>query len=138
MTDQQGWGPENAGNRGYGQSGPAPSQLSPQDERLWGTLSHVAALVFAFIALAFIGPLLVLLIQGPKSPYVRQHAVEALNFNITVLIAAAVSGVLTAVLIGFPMLVAIGIFWLVCTILAILAANRGEMYRYPLTLRLVS
>jgi uncharacterized Tic20 family protein len=133
MSDQQGWGPQDPGNQG-----PGPSQLSPQDEKLWGTLVHVSALVFAFVALAVLGPLLILLIQGPKSGYVRQHAVEALNFNITVLLAAIVSGILTIVLIGIPMLVAVGIFWLVCTILAILAANRGEVYRYPLTLRLVS
>jgi uncharacterized Tic20 family protein len=88
--------------------------------------------------LGFLGPLIVLLVQGGKSPFVRQHAVEALNFNITVLIAAIVSFILVFVLIGLVLLAIVGIVWLVCTILGTVAASRGEAYRYPLTLRLVS
>jgi len=140
MSEQQGWGQgpadQGPGPQGSGQP-QQPSQLSPQDERLWGTLAHVSAIVFAIILLAVIGPLLVLLIQGPKSAYVRHHAVEALNFNITVLIAAAVSGVLVIVAIGFLLLAVVGIAWLVFTIMAIIAANRGEWYRYPVSWRIV-
>jgi len=114
------------------------SQLSPQEERNWGALAHLSAIIGAWIALGFLGPLVVLLVQGNKSPFVRQHAVEALNFNITVLIAAVVSFILIFVLVGFVLLAIVGIAWLVCTILGAMAASRGEAYRYPLTLRLVS
>lgn len=121
---------------GYGPAGP-PSQLSPQDERLWGMLSHLSALVFAVIALAFIGPLLVMLIQGPKSAFVRSQAVEALNFQITTYIAAFISFLLVFVVVGLVLLPIVGIAWLVLTIMASIAANRGEDYRYPFNLRLV-
>jgi uncharacterized Tic20 family protein len=101
-------------------------------------LAHLSAIIGAWLALGFLGPLVVLLVQGNKSPFVRQHAVEALNFNITVLIAAVVSGILILILVGIVLLAIVGITWLVCTILGAMAASRGETYRYPLTIRLVS
>ena len=122
---------------GPGPAGP-PSQLSSQDERTWGMLAHLSALVCAIIALAFIGPLVIMLTQGQKSAYVRRQAVDALNFQITTYIAAIVSFLLVFVfLIGLVLLPIVGIGWLVLTIMASLAANRGEDYRYPVNLRLV-
>ena len=119
-----------------GQAGP-PQPLSVSDERTWATVAHLSSFVAAYVALGLIGPLLVMLFIGPRSDFVRRHAVEALNFNISVLIYAAVSGILVFVLIGIPMLVAIGIGYLVFVIMGALAANRGEEYRYPLTVRFV-
>lgn len=110
--------------------------LSAED-RNWGVAAHASAVVGAWIALGLIGPLVVLVAKGGESPFVRAHAVEALNFNISVLIYAAVGWVLTFVLIGFPLLLAIGLLWLVCTVLGIVKASKGELYRYPLTIRLV-
>lgn len=114
-----------------------PNQLSPQDERTWGMLAHLSAIVAAIVFLAFLGPLLVMLIQGPKSAFVRRQAVEALNFQITTYLAAIVSFLLIFVLVGFILLPIVGIVWLVLTILAAVAANRGEDYRYPINLRLI-
>ena len=115
-----------------------PSTLSPADERTWGTLAHLSGFLAAYVALGFLGPLLVLVTLGNRSAFVRQHAVEALNFNLSVLIYVVVSGILAFVLIGIPMLVAVGVLYLWTTIQAALAANRGEAYRYPLTIRFVS
>ncbi len=41
------------------------------------------------------------------------------------------------VLIGFVLLPLVAIWGIVMPIMAALAANKGEWYRYPLTLRLV-
>ena len=106
-------------------------------ERTWGMLAHLSALLAAFVALAFLGPLLVMLIQGPKSDFVRRQSVEALNFQITTYIAAIISAILIVLLIGLILLPIVGIAWLVLTIMAGLAANRGEDYRYPFNIRLV-
>lgn len=115
-----------------------PSPMPPSSERMWMSAAHWSALVAAFVALAFIGPLVVMLTKGTESPRVRQQAVEALNFNLSILIYGAVSLVLVLLLIGILMLVAVGIFWLVCTIVAAVKASNGEDYRYPLTIRMVS
>jgi uncharacterized Tic20 family protein len=114
-----------------------PGQLTP-DERTWGGAAHWSALVSAFVALAFLGPLLVLLIKGNESHYIRAQAVESLNFQITMLIAGLVAFVSLFVLVGFLLLPLVGIWWLVFTILGSVKSANGELYRYPMTIRMVS
>lgn len=84
-----------------------------------------------------LGPLVVWLMKKDTMPFVADQGKEALNFNITVLIAMIVGGILTLVLIGVLVMIVVGIAWLVLSIIAALAANKGESYRYPFTLRLV-
>jgi len=100
-------------------------------------LAHLLSFVAAYIALGFIAPLTVLLVFGPRSAYVRAHAVEALNFNLTWLIYAVVAGVLALVLIGIPILIVLGVAYVALVILAAVRANSGQLYRYPLTIRFV-
>ncbi|KQO02386.1 MULTISPECIES: DUF4870 domain-containing protein [Stenotrophomonas] len=108
------------------------------EEKQWGMFAHLAALAGIVIPLGnLLGPLIVWLVKKDTMPFVADQGREALNFNITVFIAAFVSGILTLVLIGFLLLIFVGIAWLVLTILAALAANKGEAYRYPFTLRLI-
>ena len=73
----------------------------------------------------------------PDQPFVKHHAAEALNFQITVTIAAFVSALLMLVLVGFLLLPVVLIGAFVLEVLAAIAANRGEWYRFPINLRLV-
>lgn len=114
-----------------------PQHLTPH-EVTWGGAAHWGALVAAVVALAFLGPLIVLLVKGNESAYVRRQAVESLNFQLSILIYAIVSFVLLFVVIGFVLLPLVGLFWLVFTIVGSVKAARGEEYRYPATIRLVS
>jgi uncharacterized Tic20 family protein len=100
--------------------------------------AHVGSLIAAWFALGLIAPLLVLLIKGDHSPYIRRHAVESLNFQINALLYTVACFVLMFVLIGFVLIVIYGIFYLVCVIIATVRASNGADYRYPLTLRLVT
>ena len=108
------------------------------EEKNWALGAHVGTFVAAWIALGFIAPLVVLLVKGKESAFVRRHAVESLNFQISLLIYLAISFVLVFVLIGFVLLAAVGIFALIVIILATVKAANGEDYRYPLCLRLIS
>lgn len=119
---------------GYPQPGPPASgqELSPSDQRLWATLAHVGGIVFGVI-----GPLVVFLIQKDKGMFVTEQSKEALNFQITLLIGYVVSWVLTVVIIGFLTLGLLYVVALVFGILAAIASNKGENYRYPFALRLV-
>jgi uncharacterized Tic20 family protein len=107
-------------------------------ERNWAMAAHIGSLAAAWFALGLIAPLLVLLIKGDSSPYIRRHAVESLNFQINALIYIVACVVLMFVLIGFVLIVVYGIFYLVCVITATVRASNGAEYRYPLTLRLMS
>ena len=116
------------------------TQLAPADERTWGLLSHLSVLIAGFVSafiLGWLGPLLIMLIQGPKSPYVRHHAVEALNFFISLTIYFLISAILAFLIIGIPMLAAVFVAGIVFPIIASVKANAGEYYRYPLTIRLI-
>lgn len=117
---------------------PAHPQALTPSELTWGGAAHWSSLVAAFVALSFLGPLVVLLVKGNESPYVRRQAVESLNFQLSILIYGIVSAVLIIVLIGLLMLAAVGIAWLVFTVIGSVRSARGEEYRYPLTIRLVS
>jgi hypothetical protein len=99
---------------------------------MWAMLGHLGGLLLGFIA-----PLIVMLVQGDKSAFVKRQSVEALNFQITLAIAYAISFVLIFVLIGFLLLFVVWVGSIVLMIMAGIAANRGEDYRYPVTLRLV-
>ncbi len=81
----------------------------------------------------FIGPLLVWLLKKDQSPFINYHGKEALNFAITSLLLMIVVGVVTC---GFGAPV-VAIAMIVFLVLAGLAANRGEWYRYPYSLRLI-
>lgn len=67
------------------------------------------------------------LLKRRESTFVGFHGKEVLNFQITLLLGFAVCWVLTLVIIG-----------LVLTIIGLVRASRGEYWRYPLSLRLVS
>jgi len=113
-------------------------QMSPSAERQWAAGAHLSGFAAAYVALGFLGPLVVLLVVGDRSPMVRRHAVEALNFNLSWLLYIVIAGILAFVLIGLPILVALGVAYLVLVVLAAVEASRGGDYRYPLTIRLVS
>ena len=102
------------------------------DEQGLATLAQVLA-----IFTGFLGPLVIWFMARPDQPFVKHHAAEALNFQITVTIAAFVSALLMLVLVGFLLLPVVLIGAFVLEVLAAIAANRGEWYRFPINLRLV-
>lgn len=113
---------------------PVPAATSGgTDEK---TLAMLAQLLGIFTG--FLGPLVMYLIAKDDQPFLKHHAAESLNFQLTVLIGYVISGVLMLVLIGFLTWFAVWIAALVFGIMATLAANRGEWYRYPISIRMVS
>mgnify|MGYP001241935608 CR=1 FL=1 len=117
-----------------------PNAAGPSaEERQWATFAHLAALAGFVVPFGnIVGPLVIWLIKKETMPFVDEQGKEAVNFNITVAIAAIVCWLLVFVLIGFLLLPALIITWLVFVILATVKANAGEHYRYPIALRLVS
>ncbi|HWD43471.1 MAG TPA: DUF4870 domain-containing protein [Actinomycetota bacterium] len=130
-----GGGPPTGGPPAGGPPGQRP--LPPDQERLWGMLAHLLSFVAAYIALGFLAPLIVLLVFGQRSAYVRAQAVESLNFNLTWLLYAVVGVVLLFLVVGIFILIALGIAYVVLVIIASVRANNGELFRYPLTIRFV-
>lgn len=109
----------------------APTKAAGSDDNMLAMLAHLLGIVSGFI-----GALVIWLVKK-DSPTVEEHAREALNFQITVLIASIVAGILWIILIGIFLSAAVWIANIVFCILAGMAANKGQAYRYPFTLRLI-
>ena len=118
-----------------GQQPPAAEYASgttaSKDERTIAMLCHLAGLI------GFLGPLIVWLIKKDEFPLVNDQGKESLNFQITVLIALVISGILMAVFIGFLLFPLVWLADLILIIVATVKANSGVVYRYPFALRLI-
>ncbi len=104
-----------------------------KDEKLMGTLAHILGLVAHFIA-----PLVIYLIKKDESEFVRLNAQEALNFQITVIICWMIAAMTSFILIGFLFFPIIIVLDIVFCIQGAMAANNGKVYRYPLSIRMIS
>ena len=125
---------------------PPPAGIPGAEEKQWAMFAHLSALLGLFTGGigAVVGPLVIWLIKKDTMPFVDDQGKEALNFNISVLIAVAalwiVGTILLFILIGFLFYFAallLGIAWLVFAIIGAIKASNGEAYRYPFILRLV-
>ena len=127
-------------------SSPTPPPGPVSQARTWNMLCHLSALA-GFIGIPLgnvLGPLLVWQIKKNEFPSVDIHGKAALNFQLTVTIAAFVTGV--AMWVGFffcigwllvPVVILICLAGLVFAIIAGIKANNGEDYKYPYSFELV-
>jgi uncharacterized Tic20 family protein len=108
------------------------ADISSDDKNIV-VLTHLGGILFSFLP-----GLIVWLLKKDDNPYIAENAREALNFQITLMIAYFISWILAFILVGF---VLIGVLWLANIILSIMAAvatSKGESYRYPFALRLIN
>jgi uncharacterized protein len=113
-------------------------QVIVSEDRNWSVAAHLGSFVTAWFALGLVAPLVVLLLKGSSSAFVRRHAVESLNFQINALVYSVVFGLLMFVLIGFVLLPLYAIFYVICVVMATIRASNGEDFRYPFTIRVIS
>ncbi|WP_131738062.1 DUF1707 and DUF4870 domain-containing protein [Actinomadura roseirufa] len=93
------------------------------EDRMLAAAAHAVA-----VPTLFVGPLLLMLLSGKRSEYIRRQAREAVNFQITLLLVTIVTfgvgGLLYAVA------------WILAAVAAVFALT-GQTFRYPWILRLV-
>ena len=105
----------------------------------WATFCHVGALSM-YLGIPFghiIVPLVIWLIKKNEYPFVDEQGKESLNFQISMTIYSIVAGLLAFALIGFlifPILIVVHVTFV---IIAIVKTNKGENYRYPITIRII-
>lgn len=125
--------------------------MTESEERTWGVFTHLAA--FSGFIIPFgniLGPLIVWLIKKEESSLVNDQGKEALNFQITMSLYAIGAGILAFIFLALTFIIpflgiltvliyllifAIAIAEIVFIIIAAVNANKGEYYRYPLTIR---
>ena len=111
-------------------------QTNSGEEKNWVLACHLSAFaMFVFPLGNVLAPLIIWLIKKDEFPLLDDQGKEALNFQISVTLYLFVAGILTIIVIGIPLLIALGIFDIVMIIIAAIKVSEGEKYRYPLTIR---
>ncbi|MTA30980.1 MAG: DUF4870 domain-containing protein [Actinobacteria bacterium] len=107
----------------------ASEKMSPESEKLWSVALHLLAIPFEFFA-----PLIGYFLLKDKGPFVSHHAKESLNFGITILLAALV---LVISIVGWLLLWALPIVWIVFRLIAAFKAGQGEFYKIPIAIKFI-
>lgn len=113
---------------------PTYSAAPAAGDTTFASMSH-----WLSILISFIGPLIIWLTKGEQDKFVKDHAVEALNFNITLIIGYIALSILAIPTFGITGLLS-PVLWIVGVIFQVqgaMAANKGQTYKYPFALRLV-
>ena len=119
---------------------PPAGSVPSEGDRSWAMLTHLSGFMcyMGLGPVAIVAPLILWLSKRDESAYVDDHGREALNFNITIWLYAFLAGILTFAGIGCVLLPVLLVFHLIVVIQAAIGANRGEYYRYPITIRFIS
>ena len=113
---------------------PAPTSAGASDDNSIAMLVHLSGIFFSFIV-----PLIVWLINKdkPEKAFLNANSKEALNFQLTLLGVYIIGTILSLILIGVLINLAAWVACIVLSIMAGLAAQKGEYYRYPFAVRLI-
>ncbi|MGR0320404.1 DUF4870 domain-containing protein [Agromyces sp. ZXT2-3] len=120
---------------------PAPAApLSHEQDVQWGSFAHLGGI------LGILPSLIIWLVFKDRGAFTNTEGKEALNFQITLVLATIALWVLTTIItvvtFGFGAFIAVltyipWILGVVFSIIAFLQAKDGNHYRYPFALRLI-
>jgi uncharacterized Tic20 family protein len=114
---------------------PAGVPMTPNQWAMLLHLSQLAGFVVPFAGLVV--PIVIWQVKKAEIPILDVHGKIVVNWIISELIFFAVAFVLSFVLIGIPIMVAIAIVGIVFPILGGIKAYNGEVWQYPMSLKLI-
>jgi uncharacterized Tic20 family protein len=106
-----------------------------ESERNWAMLCHLTGLAgYMFPFGGIIGPLICWLTQKDESVWVDINGKNSLNFQLSILLYVALAIPLCFILVGIPIVAALSMLKVICSIIAGVKASQGEIFRYPLVI----
>ena len=105
--------------------------LTEAEDRQWASFAHLGGII------GFLPSLIIWLVFKDRGAFTNVEAKEALNFQITILIAYVVGSILSVVFIGVFISLAAWVVAIIFSILAFLKTKDGIAYRYPFAIRLI-
>jgi len=114
-----------------GYAAPA-APLTDAEQRQWAMFAHLGGILFAFVP-----ALVIWLVFKERGRFVDEQAKEALNFQITWNIALIIASLTFVILIGIVLFPIVYIGGVIFMVMAGMAANKGQAYRYPVNVRLI-
>jgi uncharacterized Tic20 family protein len=142
-----GWGPRWWDGTTWGPYAPAAPIDPIEQGKVLAVLSHIG-----FFVAGFLLPLVIRVTEGEKNEYAKHHSTEALNFNITFLLAWLAGFVLFFVSAGisaatdtvpwgffvvFPLLMLLWVGSAACAVVGAVRASQRRWWRYPVSIRFV-
>lgn len=111
------------------------NRVLSETERNWSMLCHLSAFAgFFFPFGGIIGPLICWLSRRDESEWININGRNAMNFQLSILLYMVLAVPLIFIIVGIPILVALGILKVVCIIIASIKAPKGVLFRYPLSI----
>lgn len=128
------------------------------DQRTYAMVTHLVSVLGALDGLgiiSFVATLIMWLVKRAESPFIDDHGREAVNFQISLLILAIGGAIVLGIITGILTVLTIGVYamiaWLpfllgyvglvvlriVGCVRGAIAAHRGQIYRYPMCVRLI-
>ncbi len=111
------------------------NRLLSETERNWSMLCHLSAFAgFFFPFGGVLGPLICWLSRKDDSSWVNINGRNSLNFELSILLYMVLAAPLCIIIVGFPIIFALGTLKVICIIIASIKASKGELFRYPLVI----
>jgi uncharacterized Tic20 family protein len=142
MTDPTAQTPDPENQQNAQPQQPVPPQAAPQqaapaaplsqsEDIQWASFAHLGGII------GFLPSLIIWLVFKDRGQFTNVEAKEALNFQITMLIGYVLGAILSIVLIGALISLAVWVISIVFSIIAFLRVKDGNHYRYPFAIRLI-
>ena len=103
--------------------------MTTNDQRTYALFMHLGSLFVGFLV-----PLVMWLIKKDESPFIDDHGRSLMNWNISLIIYSVVSIIMFLVIIGIFMLLGLILLHLIFSILGAVAANKGDAFKYPMSI----
>lgn len=116
-----------------------PQPMTPSDPQQhqtnqWAVILHLSLLAGFIVPMAgLIAPIAIYLIKRNELPGLVPHANVIFNWLISAIIYVVIFALLSIVLIGIPLLLALAVVAVIFPIIGAVKASNGEVWRYPLS-----
>jgi len=116
---------------------PAGATLTtPAKVNEWAMLLHLSQFAGFLVPMAGLAaPIVMWQMKKDESEIIDQHGKNVVNWIVTELIAGITFFVLSFVVIGIPLLIALGVVGLIFPIVGGIKASNGEIWPYPLSIK---
>ncbi len=109
-----------------------------REYRRWAMFLHLSSLMgLALPLIGFISPVVIWQLKRDDFPELDVHGKNATNWLISATVYAIISAFLCILVIGIPLLIALGAVIVIFPLMAGIKANEGKVWRYPLTIEFI-
>jgi uncharacterized Tic20 family protein len=121
---------------------PGPEPANPElicglKPNIWLALMHASQLL-TYTVLGIVVPVVMWIVSRDESKAANQHGLTILNWMLSALVYAVISGLLCVIAIGIPMLIVLAVLNVVFPIIGAIQAANGRQWKYPLTINFLS